>query len=70
MTGRATPAGAQGDSAQFTVGYLAGAEHRTDADREAEGDWSPEDAYLRCPAAHAEPTIDCDWCAGWRSGWD
>lgn len=56
----------------FTAGYLAGGERRTitDADREAEGDWTREDAYLRCPAAHAEPTPDCDWCAGWRAAWE
>lgn len=56
----------------FAAGYLAGGEHRTvtDSDRDADGDWSPDDTCLRCPATHAEPTIDCDWCAGWRAAWE
>ncbi|WP_142282871.1 hypothetical protein [Mycobacterium aquaticum] len=57
---------------EFTAGYLAGAERRTstDEDRDADGDWSPGDGYLRCPIAHAEPTPDCDWCAGFAAAWE
>lgn len=56
----------------FAAGYLAGGEHRTvtAVDRTTEGDWSPDDAYLRCPVRHVEPTPDCDWCSGWASAWE
>ncbi|MCB9441155.1 MAG: hypothetical protein H6523_13015 [Mycolicibacterium sp.] len=59
------------DSA-FTAGYLAGSDHRTTTadDREAEGDFGPDDGYRYCPAGHLEADQSCDWCAGWAAAWD
>lgn len=58
-------------SDHFTDGYLTGTEYRmiTAADTAAEGDWGPEDGYLKCPAAHPEPNPACEWCSGWAEAW-
>lgn len=55
----------------FTAGYQSGQEHRTctDADREACGNWEPEDGYLRCPHQTGDSAHECDFTAGWREAW-
>lgn len=55
----------------FTAGYLTGTEHRmiTAADTAAEGDWQPEDGYLRCPHQTGDSAHECDFTAGWAEAW-